>query len=91
MYGRPNAVGGVWQAGSWIVGIVGAVRWWSSAGDVADGGASCRKWLVMGGGGRLRGEKEQRVKSEEEGVEGKWGGKMKMDSRVLSSFFFFFF
>jgi hypothetical protein len=40
-------------------------------GDVADGGTRCQKWLVMGGGERLRGERERRVKSEEEGGEGK--------------------
>jgi hypothetical protein len=40
-------------------------------GDVANGGARCRKWLVMGRGKKLRGEREQRVKSEEEGGERK--------------------
>jgi hypothetical protein len=33
----------------------------------------------MGGGERLRGERERRVMSEEEGGEGKWGGKMKIN------------
>ena len=48
--------------------------------------------VVMGGGKRLRGERERHVKSETEEGEEKWGGKMKMkpdsDSCVLSSFFF---
>jgi hypothetical protein len=47
------------------VGVVGAVHWWSLAGNVTYGGTRCRKWLVMGGGERLRGERERRVKSEE--------------------------
>jgi hypothetical protein len=50
-------VGGFRSAGFWMVGVVGAVRWWSSMGEVDDGGARCRKWMVMGGGERLRGER----------------------------------
>jgi hypothetical protein len=64
-------MGGVRLAGSWMVGVIGGSpqvefggchrRWWRSMPKV----------VVMGGGKRLRGEREQCVKSEEEGGEGK--------------------